>query len=499
LPPVAVSLEISDASGGTRRIPVRAAPFRIGSDPGADLPLSAPGIFPHHAQIILLGGAHRLVPGRPGLQLRADGKAVPQDGVALVDGARIELAPACPVQIRFLVDDGRERGQPDRLVTLVEVARTITSSLALDEVLDRVIEGAVRISGAQRGYLFLREGDSLVPWRSGREDSANIEVSRSVAEEVARTGRPVYRDRLGHESGVSLTASIVRLRLQAILCLPLAVRQDVIGVVYLDSRRPLPQHQPDLPLLEALAGLAAVAIQNTRLVDDRVRTERTLVMGRMARAIVHDLRSPLAAVRGLADLVRERAADGDSARPHLTTIISEIDRLSALIGDLLQFSTEAPALVRARVRLAELVRQTLEPLAPRLAAAGIRLLTELDEGARASVDEQRMLRLLHNLIANAIEAMPGGGTLTLRIAPAAGGWHLAVRDSGCGMSEEVRRRVFEPFFSHGKPNGTGLGMAIVLKIAEEHGASIRIDTAPGRGTEVDLILPAEESPLQLAR
>jgi len=499
VPPVVVSLEISDASGGTRRIPVGSVPFRIGSDPRADLPLSAPGVFPHHAQIVLIAGAHRLVPGRPGLQLRADGQPVPRDGVVLADGARIELAPACPVQIRFLVDDGRERVQPDRLVTLVEVARTITSSLALDEVLDRVVEGAVRISGAQRGYLFLRDGESLEPWRSGREDGANIEVSRSVAEEVARTGKPVYRDGLGHETGASLTASIVRLRLQAILCLPLAVRQDVIGVVYLDSRRPLPQHQPDLPLLEALAGLAAVAIQNTRLVEDRVRTERTLVMGRMARAIVHDLRSPLSGVRGLADLVRDRAADGDPSRPHLTTIINEIDRLTVLIGDLLQFSTEAPALVRARVQLADLVRRTLEPLAPRLAAAGVRLLTELDHEARASVDEQRMLRLLHNLVANAIEAMPGGGTLTLRLSPAAGGWHLGVRDTGCGMSEEVRRRVFEPFFSHGKPNGTGLGMAIVLKIAEEHGASIRIDTAPGRGTEIGLTLPAEERPARLAR
>ncbi len=497
--PAAVALEIHDPSEGTRRVAVGAAPFRIGSDPGSDLTLTDPGIFPHHAQIVLLGGAHRLVPGRPGLQLRVDGRTVPQDGAALADGMRIDLAPACPVQIRFLADDGRVPEHPDRLVTLVEVARTITSSLALDEVLDRVVEGAVRFSGAQRGYLFLREGDSLVPWRSGRENGPIIEVSLSVAEEVARTGMPVYRDRLGGESGVSLTASIVRLRLQAILCLPLAVRQDVIGVVYLDSRRPLPQHQPDLPLLEALAGLAAVAIQNTRLVEDRVRTERTLVMGRMARAIVHDLRSPLAGVRGLADLLRERAAEGDPARQHLGTIISEIDRLTALIGDLLQFSTEAPALVRARIGLADLVRQTLEPLAPRLAAAGITLTTELDGTARASVDGQRMLRLLHNLVANAIESMPGGGTLTLRVARAAGGWQMGVRDTGCGMSEEVRRRVFEPFFSHGKPHGTGLGMSIVRKIAEEHGASIRIDTAPGRGTEVVLILPAEEAPARRAR
>jgi len=286
----------------------------------------------------------------------------------------------------------------------------------------------------------------------------------------------------------------VRLRLQAILCLPLAVRQDVIGVVYLDSRSRLPQHQPDLPLLEALAGLAAIAIQNSRLVEERVRAERASVIGQMARAVVHDLRSPLSSIRGLAELLHERAPEEDPARPHLATIMAEADRLTGLTGDLLQFSREAPPLLRSPARLADLVRQTLKPLQPRLQRGNVSLSLGLDEEARASVDAPRILRALHNLIANSLDAMRGGGLLDIRCRRVNGSCHLSVRDSGCGMPEDVRRRVFEPFFTHGKAQGIGLGMAIVQKIVEEHGGNIRVESAPGSGTTVTLALPAAGAP-----
>ncbi|HZM69635.1 MAG TPA: GAF domain-containing protein, partial [Candidatus Cryosericum sp.] len=225
----------------------------------------------------------------------------------------------------------------EQLLTLMEIARSINSSLNLDEVVERILDGAVRFSGAERGFLFLRDGDSLVPWVNGHHGGPSVDVSRTVAEEVARTGRPIRRDDLAGPSAGSLTDSIVRLRLQAILCLPLAVTQDVIGVIYLDSRRPLPRQDPDLALIEALAGLAAVAIQNSRLVEERVRAERTLAIGQMARAVVHDLRSPLCSIRALAELLHQRSAEPDPARRHLTTIMAETDRLAELTGDLLRF------------------------------------------------------------------------------------------------------------------------------------------------------------------
>ena len=142
------------------------------------------------------------------------------------------------------------------------------------------------------------------------------------------------------------------------------------------------------------------------------------------------------------------------------------------------------------MRLADLVRQTLKPLQTRLQRGGISLALGLDEEARASVDTPRMLRVLHNLIANSLDAMSGGGILDIRCRRSNGSCFLSVRDSGCGMPEEVRRRVFEPFLTHGKAHGTGLGMAIVQKIVEEHGGSIEVESTPGEGTTVHLGFPA---------
>jgi len=483
-------LEIVSAEESTREVPVGRTPFSIGTHPDSDLRLTAAGIAPIHARIVQLTGIHHLLPGPSAAPLTADGAPVPSGGMLLAHGMRIEMGSGCPLSLRVLIDGVRAADGGDRLLTIMEIARTITSSLALEDVLERVLDGAVRFSGAERGYLFLGESGRLVRWRRGHDDDGPVEVSLSVAEEVASTGRPVYRDVAAGEPGQSTTDSIVRLRLQAILCLPLAVRQDVIGVVYLDSRKRLPHHQPDLPLLEALAGLAAVAIQNSRLVEDRVRAERTLAIGQMARAIVHDLRSPLASIRGLAELLHERAPDQDPSRPHLATIMAEVDRLTGLTGDLLQFSSQAPPLQRSSTRLADLVRQTLKPLEARLQRRGISLSLGLDEEARASVDAPRLLRVLHNLIANSLDAMSDGGLLDIRCQRSNGSCLVSVRDTGCGMPEEVRRRVFEPFVTHGKPHGTGLGMAIVQKIVEEHGGRIEVDSAPGRGTTIVLGFPA---------
>lgn len=484
-------LEIGGSDGLTKVVAVDRTPFSIGSDRSASLPLPVPGMAPVHAQIVQFGGEHHLVPHPAAAgHLRVDGNPVPEGGIALVHGMRIELGAGFPYVLRFLTQGVRAEDREDRLVTLMEVARTITSSLAVKDVLERVLDGAIRFSGAERGYLFLKEGETLVRWRRGTAEEDQAEVSLSVPEEVATTGRPVYRDVASGEPGQVSSDSIVRLRLQAILCLPLAIRQDVIGVVYLDSRKRLPHHQPDLHLLEALAGLAAVAIQNSRLVEERVQAERVLAIGQMARAVVHDLRSPLSSIRGLAELLHERAPEGDPSRPHLATIMAEADRLAGITGDLLQFSREAPPLQRLPVRLADLVRQTVQPLQTRLQRSNVDLALILDEEARASVDAARILRVLHNLITNALEAMRGGGILEIRCGRVNGSCHLSVRDGGCGMSEEVRSRVFEPFFTHGKAHGTGLGMAIVQRIVAEHGGSIRIESSPGQGTTVELGLPA---------
>ena len=378
----------------------------------------------------------------------------------------------------------------ERHLALISLARSMTASLDLGEVVERVLEGSVRFSGAERALLFLRDGDRLAPWAASHTRPTEADVSQSVAEEVARSGRTIYRAHLGGAGEAGVTDSIVRLRLQTVLCVPLRVRQDVIGVVYLDSRRALPHESPDLELLEALAGLAAIAIQNSRLVEEKLRAERTLALGQMARAVVHDLKSPLAAVRAIAELLRAGTAAADPSRRRLETLMDEVDRMSQMANDLLRFAGAAPPLERVPVALADLVRRTLEPLRARAEASRVVLTERLETGVAVLGDAPRLMRVLHNLVANALEAMPGGGGLTVVCARENGGAVLRVIDQGCGMPEDVRRRIFEPLYTHNKPGGSGLGLSIARAIVEDHGGAIAVDSAPGRGTTVSVRLPA---------
>ena len=487
-----VLLEIVRSGRPPNIAPIDRTPFEIGSGPGAHLRLDHPGIRPRHIRLIRVAGVYRLVPDPAAPPVIVDGTPVPPAGAGMAHGTRIRLSSADDLGLRFLHTSELLGEHEARLITLMEIARTITSAQTLGEVLPRVLEGAARFSGAERGYLFLRDGDSLVPWSQHGDDAGRIDVSHSIADEVARTGKPIYRDHLRDHADHPATSSIVRLRLDVILCLPLLIRTDVIGVIYLDSRRPVPHQRPELPLLETLAGLAAVAIQNARLVESRLRAERTLALGQMARVVVHDLRSPMTSIRALAELLLKRTPEAEPGRRHLMTIISEADRLSGLTGDLLQFSREGTPLSRTTVRLADLVAQTIEPLRERSVRQRIRVEMSLDREIRVHADAARVVRAIHNVVTNAIDAMPGGGVLGISCSRSEERCTLSVRDSGCGMPARVRERIFDPFFTHGKEQGNGLGLAIVRAIVDEHGGRIQVSSEPGRGSEVLIDLPAAD-------
>ncbi len=180
------------------------------------------------------------------------------------------------------------------------------------------------------------------------------------------------------------------------------------------------------------------------------------------------------------------------ARHHLQTIIGEADRLCGLTGDLLQFSREGTPLSRTTVRLADLVAQTIEPLRERSARQGIRVEMSLDREIRIHADGPRVVRAIHNVVTNALDAMSDGGELGITCSRAGERCILSVRDSGCGMPARVRERIFDPFFTHGKKQGNGLGLAIVRAIVDEHGGRIQVSSEPGRGSEVLIDFPAAE-------
>jgi signal transduction histidine kinase len=227
-----------------------------------------------------------------------------------------------------------------------------------------------------------------------------------------------------------------------------------------------------------------------RLNGQLVQSEKLASIGEMSAAVAHGLRNPLASLRAAAQLVRHHP-DAPASREHLDAIIQEVDRLDRRISHLLSFSRPAP-FHPIRERLSHLVESVLPSLAEPLRDRGIELRLELDPALPdVWVDPMQLEQAVVEVVSNAVDAMPQGGTL--RIAASADDGRpeavaLAVSDTGGGIPETVLPSVCDPFFTT-RPEGTGLGLAIAKRYVEQNGGRLDVTSRLGEGTTVTLHLP----------
>lgn len=240
----------------------------------------------------------------------------------------------------------------------------------------------------------------------------------------------------------------------------------------------------------ALAGLVARAGRVIRAQERRLIDSETLAaIGEMSSAVAHGIRNPLASIRSSAELIQ--VAELDIAKDAAGDIVAESDRLEAWVNELLSFSRplDSPP---ERVHIQPLVTRCLHEFSREMARRRITHTTELADAIPAVRANALMLgQVLHSLVANALEAMNEGGTLSVHSRPIGDGREvmLAVGDSGPGMSAEQLAQVGKPFYTT-KRRGLGVGLSQVRRIVERYGGRIEIESAPGEGTSVRLFIPA---------
>ena len=217
-----------------------------------------------------------------------------------------------------------------------------------------------------------------------------------------------------------------------------------------------------------------------------LRSERLAAIGRIAAQITHEIRNPLSSISLNAEELGERAP---AARELCDAIVREVDRLTAITEEYLRFA-RLPKPSMQRSDLNDLVRDLLEFVRPELVAAGVSVEQRLSPGLpRVLADVAQLRQLLLNLVRNAREAMPGGGSLKVSTRGGEGSVQIEVRDTGPGIDPARLQRIFDPFFTT-KERGTGLGLAMAQEIAQEHGGQLTCDSTVGSGTTFVLRLPA---------
>jgi PAS domain S-box-containing protein len=404
-----------------------------------------------------------------------------------------------------------------RLQVLAEASRLLDASLDYEVTLQEVARVAVRTL-ADWCIVHLLEPDGSIRWLAlAHGDPAKEALARELQQRypatggVARVLRSGVSEMYGSEQSDSDRAARARdaehLRMlreldsRAVMIVPLTARGKMLGAVSLISTRPDRTYAAsDLAVAEELARRCGQAVQNARLHQEAQAAVKA--RDRFVSIASHELRTPIARVKGYAEMVLAAHADGDLTdemlRRSLTRIDSASDRLTGLVRDLLDVSKISAGnlpLRRRTVDVTDLVREVVGRYQEQLSGTGMLLLDIVGSPGGVSADPERIEQVLTNLLENAVKYSPEGADLRVRLQPKARGVLLEVQDHGIGLPKDAAERIFEPFSRAANAEqqqitGMGLGLYICRNIVEQHHGRIWArSNGEGTGTTMSVWLP----------
>lgn len=414
--------------------------------------------------------------------------------------------------------------QRHELETVIRTAeQRLVHMLQLDEMGEAVIgalEGSRRATSASL-YLLDRDGRHLSLRQSfGSQAAPFVEVATArpllqqlasipsvviddytrEANEAARRGRPA-----SDKEAVLTAAKLVgRIANSGVILGIGPASGSVIGLLVVQDERVRDAFSPDeIVLLERLASMIGVVVENSRAYARLKERDRLAVLGQMAAGLAHEIKNPLGSIKGAAQLLVDSADDDGpaSSQDFLDIIIEEVDRLDRVVGSVLDYARPRKG-NPAPVDVNGVVKRTIQILSPSCNER-TRFVLDLTEGLGfVRIDAEQLRQVLMNLVQNAVQAMgERGGQVTVstrmrrdglpqRSESAGRSVEIIVKDTGPGISSDVLNSLFVPFFST-KTKGTGLGLAISQRIAQEAGGVIEVASQPGVGTAFMVVLPTD--------
>ncbi len=280
----------------------------------------------------------------------------------------------------------------------------------------------------------------------------------------------------------------------------------------MNDQSPLPDGNANLETVLAAWHTATLRLEQThealraevhRLTDELevknrelARKNRLADLGQMASHIAHEVRNNLVPITLYLSLLRRRISEDSGSLDVLDKVTAGFTALDATLNDLLHFSSDRDPQLRS-FSLRKLIEDVFASLTPQLSAQAIETITDVPEPLMITADREMLRRVVLNLVLNALDAMPDGGSLVITSDSDSSGVELEIADTGPGLSEEAKRRAFEPFFTT-KCGGTGLGLAIVYRIAEVHGGEVTAMNCPEGGAAVTLRIPQPDAALEAA-
>ncbi|MEO8549230.1 MAG: GAF domain-containing protein [Kofleriaceae bacterium] len=426
-------------------------------------------------------------------------RALARQAAIAIENAR--LYQTLITQNQELMDARRDLERRQReLNALYEVEKDMSHALDLDDLLSRILAQAIAVLGGGAGSIALVEPDGSLRFRTVQGPAAPKLIERTLPHGTGLIGwsiahkTPVIVDDPAsdprHARAIALESGVTPAHL---MVAPLVDGEEVMGAVeIIDQRKKTrdgsPWSEVDLKLLVLIASQAASAIGFARQRNEQSKTDRLASIGRMLAGLLHDLKTPMTIISGYGQLM---AASDDAAQreAYVELIQRQFDLMAGMTREVLAFARGDTDLVVRKVYMNRYVEELATQLGAAIAGRNIDFSLDARYDGIAYFDEQKLLRVFHNLVRNAAEAMPDGGKLTVTVDRLDDALLWSVRDSGPGIPPELHGKLFD-LFATGKKGGTGLGLAIVKKILEDHHGTINVETG-ATGTNFVLRLPLQ--------
>lgn len=444
---------------------------------------------------------------------RQDGRPFDEDDQTLLQAFANNAAVAVENAQLFSRTDLALASRVEELSTLQDIDRELNTSLDFNRVMSLTLDWGLRVAGAEAGSIGLidREQNELLVLASkgyaGQhqpDDGKTLPLDRGLAGKAIRTGNPMMLEE-GMAQAENAPASP---QTRSQISVPIRRASEVVGVLNLESPRPNAFNIVEFDSAIRLAEHAAVAISNARLYEEVKRANEA--KSEFVSIVSHELKTPMTSIKGYTDLLIKGAGGSlnDLQQQFLGTVRSNVDRMSTLVGDLLEISRIETGRLKLDIKpvsIGEVIEETLRTTQRQIEEKQQALEVKVPSDLPAVMgDRARLIQVMTNLISNAYKYTPNGGRIQISAEPkvngAPGFVRCAVRDSGIGISEEDQTKLFTKFFRSGDPavrevTGTGLGLSITKSLIELHGGQIWVESQLGHGSTFIFTVPMASAQL----
>ncbi len=408
-----------------------------------------------------------------------------------------------------------EESSPSNLTVLYRIAEEVVRpSVSMEQSLQRILDLTIEAVGADRGCVLLTDPQSgeirprVASQRGAVDPGSRMPVSRTIVDYVLKNNQGVRTTDAQHDSRFDPARSIVQAGIREAMCVPMQGRHELMGVIYIDITTPADRlllqgkaagfREDQLRLLIAIGRQAALAVENNRYQQAFVKAERLAAMGQTIATLSHHIKNILQGVRGGSYLIDMGLNDHneDLVRKGWHVVEKNQNKIYHLVMDMLTFSKERqPAVVPAQLN--ETVGDVIELMQARAEECSVELQFRPDANLpMCPFDPEGIHRAVLNIVTNAIDAVEGADRAYVLVET---GLHaesdmlwVAVSDNGPGIPEDQFTRIFNVFESTKGARGTGLGLAVSLKIIREHGGDIAVESRLGEGSRFTLAWPRVE-------